>query len=692
MIVKTDRPLSANEQLLDRAIAHAHYFERLKTFEARRVVGFLNNDLLPDLVDRVSSRLERMRTRGLDAEITRNVGYRELIGGMRDILDAGMRRLSDQVAESLVDIGASEAQWQANTIERVTGPQIRFEFDMPSVSTLRSIVTSRPMQGRILRDWFKDLGKTTQARVTREINLGIASSESIDDIVRRIRGTRDARYTDGVLQITRRNAESVVRTAVNHVSTHAREELYGANDDIVKGVQIVATLDTRTTDLCKGLDGKIYAPGEGGRPPFHYGCLSGDVVVSSTTPVTGCSKRWFKGDVVVIRTASGRHLTCTPNHPVLTDRGWVPAGQLDERHHVISYGRRDGVSPRRVDHQYEPARIEQFARAFLESSGVQSAPVPTTAEDFHGDGMDGEVAVVGTNRLLRFERDTALAQYPFESLLVSRPAVARLVSLSRRGRETHLLASLLAPTRSSVRSRRDARDLSVVGGGHSSGLLLAAVAGLATRSAKRARYDVRAALELFGNSAHADSAVEELEHLLGREHTALFEGAGSHRHASLAQHAEHGLRSDAELARYLTSGAAGEVFADHVVHVEVRHFADHVYNLETDGGFYVAGGVIVHNCRTTTIPILKSWKELGLGLKELAPATRASMDGQVPGATTYAEWLARQSADRQDQALGGPGRGALYRRGAVTIDRFVDGRGRPLSLRELEQLEAREAA
>src|SRR6185436_16874288 len=115
MILKTTRPLTANEELLDRAISHAHYMERLKTFEARRIVRLLDDDVLPDLLSRVSSRLERIRSRGSDAEITGNVGYRDLLAGLREILDAGMRRLSDQVEDSLVDVGAAEASWQART-------------------------------------------------------------------------------------------------------------------------------------------------------------------------------------------------------------------------------------------------------------------------------------------------------------------------------------------------------------------------------------------------------------------------------------------------------------------------------------------------------------------------------------------------------------------------------------------------
>jgi hypothetical protein len=93
-----------------------------------------------------------------------------------------------------------------------------------------------------------------------------------------------------------------------------------------------------------------------------------------------------------------------------------------------------------------------------------------------------------------------------------------------------------------------------------------------------------------------------------------------------------------------------------------------------------------HQCRSTTVPVVKSWKELGIDLKEAPPGTRASMNGQVPSKLTYPQWLKRQPAAIQREALG-PTRAALFRSGRLTIDRFVDQRGRPLSLKQIRQRE-----
>jgi hypothetical protein len=49
---------------------------------------------------------------------------------------------------------------------------------------------------------------------------------------------------------------------------------------------------------------------------------------------------------------------------------------------------------------------------------------------------------------------------------------------------------------------------------------------------------------------------------------------------------------------------------------------------------------------------------------------------------TYAQWLKRQPAPTQDDILG-PARGKLFRSGKLTVDRFVDMKGKTLTLAEL---------
>lgn len=93
------------------------------------------------------------------------------------------------------------------------------------------------------------------------------------------------------------------------------------------------------------------------------------------------------------------------------------------------------------------------------------------------------------------------------------------------------------------------------------------------------------------------------------------------------------------------------------------------------------------NCRSTSVPVVKSFRELGINIDEVAASTRASMDGQVAGDISYGQWLAKQSAAVQDDVLGAT-RGKLFRQGDLDISQFANDKGRWLSLDELRAKDA----
>jgi len=285
----------------------------------------------------------------------------------------------------------------------------------------------------------------------------------------------------------------------------------------------------------------------------HPNCFPGWVPVSAPTGVTAADSRWFEGELVVIHTAGGRELSVTPNHPVLTDEGWVAAGALVEGDNLVSYsGDVERPLTSDPDHEGVEASIREVYEALRQSGHVSAVAVPGAAEDFHGDGSaDAEVEVVLADRLLRSDGEPTALQLPAESDL-----------LLGRVRERELLAVGAALE---VFHRAGHPTDGVVRGGGEAGALFGA--GL----------------------SHADTH--------GRGLVAEVDAGG-------AEAARDRVAGDTVLASEFQDALTGLVSTDQIVSVERNAFAGHVYNLQTAGGWYTADSIIVHNCRCRLVPYL----------------------------------------------------------------------------------------
>ena len=193
--------------------------------------------------------------------------------------------LAGRMNDELFELAGSEGAWIEKVMngELPDGLPIQYNIASPTAEQLFAAVNSRPFEGNILKEYYDRLPATIMEPVQRTLAQGFVEGRTTPQIIRDLRGTRAAKYTDGILQQPRRSIEKLVRTAVNHTATTAREEVYKNNEDLISAVRWVSTLDMRTSEICMGLDGQVFEPGVGPRPPAHWNCRS------STTPVV---KSW----------------------------------------------------------------------------------------------------------------------------------------------------------------------------------------------------------------------------------------------------------------------------------------------------------------------------------------------------------------------------------------------------------------
>ena len=365
----------------------------------------------------------------------------------------------------------------------------------------------------------------------------------------------------------------------------------------------LTVMDERTCEVCSGNEGESWIPlaqafadGSEG-PPAHPACVPGSTRVLGEE-VLAATERLYDGDLIVIGTASGYELSCTPNHPILTPLGWVPAGLINEGSHIVCSSVSDWLSLRDPDHKDAPATIEQVARAFRQSREVAACEVEVAAEDFHGDGFGSEVAVVATDGLLRNSRNATVKQHLLKNQLSGADTATVALSGAR------CLASLLFA--------RLATACRLVGGLRVAPVLCgAALEHHVTVSFCDAanRHACLTETTQYHNALHAVRLRERIlrlslkvaaNKLVNREgNAAALDALGSSRSedASLLQVEADRCAADPAPLRDLIDHAPCSVVIEQVTHKSVTRFCDHVFNLQTRDGYYFANGIVTHNCR-----------------------------------------------------------------------------------------------
>lgn len=260
--------MPVNRDLLDSSVSHQIGLQRLSSGVRDKVIAHLNR-VEDDLIARIRERTDT-------ASFT-DRRLRQVLADVRSMLSEAQGETFNITRDELRGLASYEAEFQ----ERMISDDVPIELSItqPSRQQLQAIVTSRPFQGKLLREWVEDLTDAQRRNIRDALRVGMTEGETVDQMVRRIRGTRAQRFRDGVMETTRRQSQAMVRTAVNHTASSARETLYRENNDLIRGVQWVSTLDTRTTAICMSRDGQVYPPDSGPRPPAHVNCRS------TTTPV-----------------------------------------------------------------------------------------------------------------------------------------------------------------------------------------------------------------------------------------------------------------------------------------------------------------------------------------------------------------------------------------------------------------------
>lgn len=262
-VPRLSRGRSAEQILFDDAVEQAIELRRMAVTEGKRLAKIWT-DLEDPLSDALTGRLERLKARGY-TKPWQTKAYREALERTRDLTEEAHRLFfAELTAVVRASADLAVAMTQRSIVGVMSGLDPKLAFRLPPTGIIRGAALA-PTEGLTLAKWSQNLKTSARQSVEKVVNRGLIQGRTLPATTKQIREA---------LRLPQHQAESLTRTAVKHSTTAAKEATYQANSHVIIGVVWIATLDSRTTDICGGLDGRTFPLGEGIRPPAHFNCRS----------------------------------------------------------------------------------------------------------------------------------------------------------------------------------------------------------------------------------------------------------------------------------------------------------------------------------------------------------------------------------------------------------------------------------
>lgn len=270
-----------------------------------------------------------------------------------------------------------------------------------------------PMLKKWIGDRMLTYSKTIEddikAKLTSQLMEGYELQETQAQLAKRVK--------EWFLDATNWRSATIARTEVNSAANNARRNASGQAIENGVPIKMKRWVDSRDgsvrpehqAERARGwIDyNDFYSPGGddmlqpcgGSDPGQNINCFPTNTFIKSPFKIKTAFKRWYNGEMISIETATGVQLTGTPNHPILTDQGWLALDSVKNGTNVIC-----GVPRKKIGFcnpyiNYYPSVIGKIFD-FLYIAGTFKR-VCGSNEQFHGDGMASNVNVISIDSKLK---------------------------------------------------------------------------------------------------------------------------------------------------------------------------------------------------------------------------------------------------------------------------------------------------
>lgn len=698
---------SVNKQLQQMMITHAVYLEKYKTFEENKMLKILeaaDEELKALLELKYKPGLTRSRQEQLYDAI------RSLEAGYATVFDEEMR-------SDLKAFADREGGWTVEQLRKVTNPYVEIEFIAPSAAQIYAAAESSflIMQDGVTLDLesiISSVFKGREAIIEQSLRQGYILGKTNQQMVSELMGSGAAEFFDGNIRKARTSMERVVRTSFSHMSGVARDEVYSRNDDLVKGYKWVETLDSRTSARCIELGGKVWyydkdnipngaslLPGPI-KPPAHFHCFDKETDVYT-------NKGWLSFSEL-----TGDEMFFSINPETLEPNFVKAVKHIKYRYkgEMIHFYNKCFDSMVTPGHQmfYKNRRTIDRKFKFIEAEKLPK----WTITMYRGVEWKGDKSIK-TAKLGNYDIDIEL-YCRFMGYYLSEGSVTKIKGVNsyrvKISQETYLdkfyddlknLPFNVTKTKEAVNIYDYSVSKDLVKYGKCS------VKYVPDIIKQLPPVLIKVFLESFilgdgvtmkpnnwkgGNFSEFKHMTTTSKRLCDDLGELIFKAGG---HPSFALKNTKGKSQTFKNGTYTINHDLWYIAWCKNINIDVERlkrkrveYDDMVYCVELEKWHTLMtrrNGKVgwSGNCRSTTVPILKSWRELGINISEAPEGTRSALDGYVPASTTYADWFDKAGADVQKEVLGAE-RFKMYQAGEMKVTQFMKN-GSWLSLEQLKQ-------
>ena len=197
--------------------------------------------------------------------------------------------VSPKYAESVIMTDPTQVNIFTNTKFR-EDDFIKFGSGKFDLTSTQGAAITLP-NGETVNKAFRGIASKSQERLALAIRSGVFSGETTQQIARRMIGKLEfgdfgplsvkqlAQSGGELTKLANNQIQTIVRTSVNQVQNQASQAVYAANSKVAPKYEYVATLDSRTSPICRRLDGQKFSYNQGPTPPQHFNCRSTTVPV-----------------------------------------------------------------------------------------------------------------------------------------------------------------------------------------------------------------------------------------------------------------------------------------------------------------------------------------------------------------------------------------------------------------------------